>query len=151
VARSFGVSLATVQFWLRRAGGERLDRVDWSDRPSARHDPGRLAAELEDLILDLRRELRETSVLGEYGAAAIQRALREHGQLPWPVPALRTIGRVLERRGALDHGRRARRLAPPPGWYLPDVARRQRELDSFDIVEGLYLRKQPELGILTRR
>ena len=149
VARSFGVSLATVQFWLRRAGGKRLDRVDWSDRPSARHDPGRLAAELEDLILDLRRELRETSVLGEYGAAAIQRALREHGQLPWPVPALRTIGRVLERRGALDHGRRARRLAPPPGWYLPDVARRQRELDSFDIVEGLYLRNQPELGILT--
>ena len=31
VARSFGVSLATVQFWLARAGDGRLDRVDWSD------------------------------------------------------------------------------------------------------------------------
>lgn len=149
VAREFRVSLATVQLWLGRAGHERLDRVDFSDRPSARHRLGRIEVGLEDLIVELRRDLRERSVLGEYGAAAIQTALRERADLPWPVPALRTIGRVLDRRGALDGGRRVRRPAPPPGWYLPDVARRQRELDSFDIVEGLYLRGQPELGILT--
>jgi transposase len=147
--RAFGVGLATVQLWLRRAGGERLDRVDWSDRPSTRQRLARIAPELEELILDLRRDLRETSVLGEYGAVAIQAALRERGDLPWSVPAVRTIGRVLERRGVLDAGRRVRRPAPPPGWYLPDVANRQRELDSFDVVEGLYLKGQPELGVLT--
>ena len=149
VARSFGVSLATVQLWLQRAADERLDRVDWSDRPSTRHRLARIDPGLDDLILDLRRELRETSVLGEYGAAAIHGALLERPDLRWPLPAVRTIGRVLDRRGALDGGRRVRRPAPPPGWYLPDVASRRRELDSFDIVEGLYLRGQPELGILT--
>lgn len=149
VAKSFGVSLATVQLWLRRADGERLDRVDWSDRSSTRHHVSRLDPGLEDLILDLRRELRETSILGEYGAVAIQRALLERPDVPRPVPAVRTIGRVLDRRGALDRGHRVRRPAPPPGWYLPDVAARHLELDSFDIIDGLYLRGQPELGILT--
>ncbi len=149
VARSFGVSLATVQLWLQRAGGERLDRVDWSDRSSTRHRLARTDPQLEDLIVDLRRELRETSVLGEYGALAIQRALSERSDLPWAVPAVRTIGRILDRRGLLDAGRRIRRPAPRPGWYLPDVADRRLELDSFDIVDGLYLKGQPELGILT--
>ena len=69
--------------------------------------------------------------------------------LPGPVPTARTIGRVLERRGALDANRRIRRPAPPPGWYLPDLAARQAELDSFDIVDGLYLKGGPELQILT--
>lgn len=149
VARSFGVSLATVQFWLARAGDGRLDRVDWSDRPSVRDRTSRIPGGLEDLILDLRRDLRTTSDLGEFGAVAIRRTLLEQSGLPWPVPAIRTIGRVLERRGALDAVRRVRRPAPPPGWYLPDLASRRCELDSFDIVDGLYLRGQPELGILT--
>ena len=149
MARSYRVSLATVQLWLDRAGGERLDRVDWSDRPSARHRLGRIDPGLEDGIIELRRELRETSDLGEYGATAIHAGLLARADLPWRVPSVRTIGRVLERRGALDGGRRIRRPAPPPGWYLPDVAGRLRELDSFDIVEGLYLKGQPELGILT--
>jgi hypothetical protein len=149
VARAFGVSLATVQLWVARAGGERLDRADWGDRPSTRHHGSGIAPDLEDLILDLRRDLREASVLGEYGALAIRRALLERGDLAWRVPAVRTIGRVLDRRGVLDAGRRVRRPAPPPGWYLPDVASRRRELDSFDVVDGLYLRGQPELGILT--
>ena len=43
-----------------------------------------------------------------------------------PLPSVRTIGRILERRGALDGRRRVRRPAPPPGWYLPDVADRPR-------------------------
>jgi hypothetical protein len=149
VARSFGLGLATVQMWLARAADDRLDRVDWSDRSSARHEPGRIPVALEELILELRRDLRETSDLGEYGAAAIHAALRERPDLAWPVPAVRTIGRVLDRRGVLDRNARVRRPAPRPGWYLPDVANRERELDSFDIVEGLYLKGQPELSILT--
>lgn len=97
----------------------------------------------------LRSELRETSVLGEYGAEAIRLALLERADLPWPVPTCRTIGRILERRGVLDGQRRVRRPAPPPGWYLPDLAARDVELDSVDIVDGLYLKGGPELGILT--
>lgn len=149
MAREFHVSLATVQLWVARAGDTPLDEVDWSDRPSARHRRPGIPAAVEDLILELRQELRGTSDLGEYGAVAIQRALTERGDGAWPVPAVRTIGRVLERRGALDGQRRVRRPAPPPGWYLPDLALRRCELDSFDVVDGLYLEGQPELGILT--
>jgi transposase len=32
VARDFGVSPDTVNRWVRHAQGQRLDRVDWSDR-----------------------------------------------------------------------------------------------------------------------
>jgi len=34
VAQRFGVSHGTVQYWVRRAYGQRLDRVDFTDRPS---------------------------------------------------------------------------------------------------------------------
>jgi len=80
---------------------------------------------------------------------AIRRELVARPGLPEPVPSVRTIHRILDRRGALDAGRRVRRLPPPPGWYLPEVAAHRAELDSFDIVDGLYLRGSPELGILT--
>jgi hypothetical protein len=57
--------------------------------------------------------------------------------------------RVLARRGALDANARVRRRPPPRGWYLADLAVRSVELDSFDVVDGLYLKGQPELQILT--
>ena len=95
------MSLCTVQRWVARSGEERLDRVDFSDRPGGVPSPAnRVAASLEDRILSLRKRLREQSDLGEYGAAAIQ---REMVRLKFKlVPSLRTIGRVLARRGALD-------------------------------------------------
>jgi transposase len=37
VARQFGVGVATVACRVQRASSQRLDRVDWSDRPSAPH------------------------------------------------------------------------------------------------------------------
>ena len=71
VARRFGVTLRTVQRWVRRATGRRLDRVDWADRPSgARPSPRRTAVAVEQAVLELRRELRESSLLGEYGVRA---------------------------------------------------------------------------------
>jgi len=135
VAWAHDVTLATLQWWLRRAGELPLDRVDWSNRPPIPKRRRRTPSGIEDPVLLLRRELKETSDLGEYGARAISRELtaREHGV----VPAVRTIGRILERRGALDAGRRVRRPPPPPGWYLPDVGAGRAELDSFDTVEGL--------------
>jgi len=58
---------------------------------------------VEDLVLVLRRELKETSDLGEYGARALHRELVARGQAL--VPSVRTIGRILERRGSFDAGR----------------------------------------------
>jgi hypothetical protein len=139
VAHQFGVPLATVQYWVQRAGEQRLDRVDWSNRlPGARTPVNKTPPPLEDLVLTIRHELRQHSALGEYGAEAIQRALQERG-VP-DLPSVRTISRILERRGALDARRRVRRPAPPPGWYLPALVDRRAELDSFDIVEGLVIR-----------
>ena len=147
VARQFRVSLRTVQVWVARARGRRLDRVDWSDQPRggrrrARATPTRT----EDLILRVRRQLKETSALGEYGAAAIHRELQRRGAKR--VPSVRTIGRILLRRGALDGRQRARRPAPPKGWYLPRVAAAQAELDSFDFVEGLVIRGGTDVMVL---
>lgn len=149
VARRLGVGLATVQLWLARAGRERLDLVDWSDRSPAPRRVQRTAAGLEDHIVVVRRQLREHSVLGEYGAEAIRRELLEGGPLPWPVPSLRTVGRVLERRGAVDGRWRTRRRPPPPGWYLPGVAAGSVELDSFDLIDGLRLRDGRDVDVLT--
>jgi putative transposase len=152
VARDHGISLHTVQRWVARAEGQRLDRVDWGDRSSAPGRTARTAPALEDLILDLRRSLREDSTLGEYGAVAIHRKLDElagSGLLGGPLPTIRTIGRILARRGALDARRRTRRPAPPAGWYLADVAARRVELDSFDVIIGLKTRRGPDIDVLT--
>src|SRR5512143_3506163 len=92
VARQFGVSLATVQYWVDRARGQRLDRVDWSDRSHAPRAPHCTDRAIEDLVLSLRRELAETSDLGACGAEAIHRALRGRGLQG--IPSTRTIGRI---------------------------------------------------------
>ena len=143
------MGLATIQLWLKRAADQPLDQVVWRDRLSIRPDPGRTGTELEDLILDIRRALRDESVLGEYGAAAIRRELDGRSDLPGRPPSIRTIARIVERRGALDGQRRIRRPAPPPGWYLPDLRAGRVELDSFDVISGLYLKGGIALDILT--
>lgn len=141
VATRFGVSLATVQRWVTHADGQRLDRVDWSGRRGGRRAAQATATSVEDTILVLRRELLESSDLGEHGAAAIHRELLSQQKTLRleSVPSVRTIGRILARRGALDGNRRVRRPPPPKGWYLPEAAAGRAELDSFDIVEGLVI------------
>ena len=101
---------------------------------------------MEDTILAVRKELREFSVLGEYSAGAIRDELVYRGFDS--VPSIRTIGRVLHRRGALDKARRIRRPPPPKGWYLPAVARGEMELDSFDVVQGLVIQGGIEVQVL---
>jgi transposase len=146
-AAQFGVALSTVQHRVAHAGTQRLDRVDWASRPRGPRQPAnRSPRELEDLVLSLRRELKDTSDLGEFGAAAIRRTLQDRGIRR--LPSVRTIGRILERRGALDGRKRRRRPAPPPGWYLPDVAAGRAELDSFDIVEGLVIKGGIDVEVL---
>ncbi len=146
VARQFGVSRPTVDRWVVRAAGYRLDRVDWSDGAPIPHCVHRTPPEREARVLALRRELREASALGEYGAVAIHRE--------WPTtwgcpPAVRTIGRILLRSGALDGQCRIRRPAPPRGWYVPAIARGTADCDCFDVIEGLVLQGGPEVEVLT--
>jgi hypothetical protein len=145
VARRFRVGVATVALWVERARGQRLDRVDWADRSRAPHTTRRTEATVEDLVLKTRAELAQGD-LGAIGADAIRRALEDQGVAG--VPSLRTINRILARRGVLDSRPRIRRPPPPKGWYLPEVAAARAELDSFDIVEGLVLRDGPEVEVL---
>lgn len=137
VARRFRMSVSTVHYWVERAEGKRLSRVDWQDRSHRPRNIHRTKRSVENLIARVRTQLKDSSVLGEYGAEAIQRELVARGATA--VPALRTIGRILERRGALDGRHRRRHPPPPAGWYLPNVAARRSELDSFDVVEGLVI------------
>lgn len=145
VARAFGVGVATVAHWVERAKGQRLDRVDWSDRSHAPHKPRRTATAVEDLVLTTRSDLAQGD-LGAIGADAIRQALVGQGLAK--VPSVRTINRILGRRGALDGRKRTRRPPPPKGWYLPDVALATAELDQIDIVEGLVIKGGPHVEVL---
>jgi len=148
VARRFQVALRTVQYWLQRAGQQRLDRVDWENRPTGcQQAPNRTPPSVEDRILAVRKSLRDESDLGECGPQAIHDELlrRQRKRVPSP----RTIARILGRRGALD-GRRRQRWPPPPrGWFLLDVAGGQAELDSFDVIEDLVITGGIDVNILT--
>lgn len=147
VAWRFHASLPTVQRRVKRAQGRRLDRVNWRDYSSRPHRTRRTMEALEELVLRVRQELKEQSDLGEYSAAAIARDLTTRGLLS--LPSIQTIGRILARHGVLDACRRPRHRPPPPGWYLPAVAARDAEIDSFDVVEGLVLEGGPQVEVLT--
>jgi len=147
VAKVFHIALSTLQHWIQRAHGSRLDRVDWENRAPVPRKTTRTPVGIEDLILTTRKELREESALGEYGAIALYQELRRQGVEG--LPCVRTLGRIFRRRGALDGRRRIRWPPPPPGWYLPEVAQQKAELDSFDIIEDLKIRDGPLIDVLT--
>src|SRR5438093_3461474 len=147
VARRCNVPLSTVQYWLKRAGSKRLDRVDFGTQCSRpRRVANRTSEEVEHMVLTLRGELAEHSDLGEYGAEAIHRRMLE---LQYDdVPSVGTINRILERHGTFDRHRRVRRPAPRAGWYLADLLGGVAELDEVDIVEGLHIKGGPEVEVL---
>jgi len=69
VANEYHVAKSTVAFCVKRAQGKRLDRTDWTDRSSGQETPrNRTALPIEQCVLRLRKELKETSPLGEHGA-----------------------------------------------------------------------------------
>jgi hypothetical protein len=145
VADQFDVAKSTVRYWNKRAGNERFDRIDWSDRRTTRSGThNRTQKDVEQCVLRLRVFLKEKSDLGEYGGKAIH---REMSSLNCPaIPAVRTINAILARHGCFDGKRRIRRPAPPTGWYLPPVAEGLAELDAFDYVEDLRL--ESKLGFV---
>ena len=144
VARRFGVDVSTVSFWVNRSAGRRLDRVSFADQKRGRAW-NRTETAMEQHILQTRVHLRDRSALGEYGADAIERALQEHGS----TVSRATINRVLKRHGATDTQGRRRRLAPPKGWYLPEVAAGRAEVDCFDFIEDLKIAGGPLVCVLT--
>jgi hypothetical protein len=148
VARSFRVSLSTVQRWVTRAGDLPLEEVDWVARPAGcRVSPRRTKAGVEQRVLAIRKQLRTKSDLGEYGPEAIHRELQQRGERI--IPAVATLARILSRRGALDGRKRVRRTAPPPGWFLSDVADKRAEMDNFDAIEDLVIRGGTDVNVLT--
>jgi hypothetical protein len=146
VAARFRVSLCTVHRWSHRAAGQRLDRVDWTNRACGLARPfNRTSARLERRIVALRGWLQQHCALGESGAAAIRRQLKTEG---WASPpCTRTIERILFRHGLLTDRRRQRQVPPAPGWYLPELARGEVELDSLDFIEGLVIAGGPTVDV----
>ena len=148
VARRFRISLNTAHRWLHRARGRRLDRVDWEDRPRGQsRRRNQTPARVERRIVALRSWLQRHCALGECGGAAIRRRLQQEAVSP--LPCVRTIERILGRQGLLWDRRRQRRAPPPPGWYLPDLATGEVELDTFDFVEGLVIRGGTSVDVFT--
>jgi transposase len=147
VARRFQVSVSTVALWVERCRGQRLDQAQLGDRAPGRAW-NRLSARRERRILEVRRQLREHSALGEYGARAIAAELQRVQQA---IPSERTINRVLRRHGAFDGTRRQRRPAPPKGWYLPLAAAGRADVDCFDFVEDLKIADGPLVSVLTAK
>ena len=141
------MSVSTVSHWVEHARGKPLARISFaSSKPGLAWN--RTPASVEARILRTRTTLRKHSVLGEYGADAIAATLSGDAKRPQTV-ARSTIYRVLERRGALDAVHRRRRPAPPKGWYLPDLASGEAELDSFDFIEDLKIANGPLVSLLT--
>lgn len=147
VAERLRIGVSTVALWVGRAKGHRLDSVDFSARsPGCVRGWNRMARGVERRIAELRKTLREQSVLGEYGATAIQIALQ--AEMPSRAPSIATINRALSRQGLQDAARHRRRAAPPKGWYLPAVAAGEAELDSFDLIEELKIANGPLIWVL---
>ncbi len=145
--QQFGFRKSTVAFWVERAHGKRLDRVDLANRKPGRAW-NRTAFDIEQRIAQLRIDLRE-SVLGEYGARAICAALEAEMV---QVPSEASINRVLARLGLQDGmARRIRHPAPPKGWYLPSVVAGQAELDCFDFITELKIADGPLIDVLTAK
>jgi transposase len=90
VARRYCCGVATIHLWVRRAG-DPLSEINWTNRPSLSHKIQRTDRRIEDVVLTIRRELKQTSVLREYGVPAIHRELSRGIR---PVPSVRTIGRI---------------------------------------------------------
>jgi transposase-like protein len=146
VAQEFGVSPATVHYWVEHAKGQRLDRIEWHDRSRAPRNPPRTEADIEEQVLAVRRELERSSDLGFHGAQVIHQVLS--ARQVEGLPTVRTIARILRRRGVLDGQVHVRRPAPTTGWYLPEVAAKRQELDCFDVVEGLVIKGGPQIEVL---
>lgn len=91
--REHKISRPTFYFWRRRYEAEGLDGLEMKSR-APKTSPKRVSDQVEDSIVELRKELLDLGV--DAGAATIQWHL---GQRDLPAPSEATIWRVLVRRG----------------------------------------------------
>jgi transposase InsO family protein len=125
VARSFGVSKTFVAKLVKRFREGGPDALAPRSR-AHHHDPQKSPMELEDRIVELRKELADYGV--DHGAATIQVHLqREFGS----APAVSTIHRILVRRGFVTPQPRKR----PKSSYLRFEADQPNELWQSDFTE----------------
>ena len=92
--REHGVSRQTFYLWRRRYLAEGLDGLEPRSR-APKTSPGRIAADLEEAVVALRKELTDLGV--DHGPSTIQWHLGRRGVAK--VPSEATIWRVLVRRG----------------------------------------------------
>lgn len=131
VARAFGVSVGTVAAWVKRARGQRIDRVTF-----AHHKPGRAwnrtAPEVEQCILSARNRLRETSVLVDKTAVGAENyridVSMSFAGTSSVLPSQRRWSKLKTSRAAAPVSRTAAWVfnprgegTPPPGYARPSV------------------------------
>src|SRR5713101_5363153 len=90
LCRSHGISRETFYVWRRRYEAEGMQGLEPRSR-APRTSPGRISAEVEEVIVALRKELTDLGV--DAGPATIQWHLGNRGLRP--VPSAATIWRVL--------------------------------------------------------
>jgi transposase-like protein len=132
ICQSLGHSREWLYKWVRRqqAGG-----ATWAEERSRRpaRAPRQLAAALETAIVTTRRSLQQRELF--CGSQAIAWELAELGLTP---PSLRTISRVLERRGLVTRASGAYR---PTGTAYPAApAERPGQVHQTDFVGPCFLR-----------
>jgi len=123
VCRRFGVSRKTGYKWLERY--RRGGLLGLADLPSvARRQPRRLSAELEDVVVELRKER------SRWGPKKLRAVLAaRQPEVEWP--ATSTIGEVLKRRGLIRP--RKRRVAVLRGGTVEGICTKPNEVwcDDF--------------------
>ena len=101
VAKDFNESTSTIQRRVAHAQGKRLDRVDFYDKPTGTQQPkNKSTTKLEKRVLQLRKYLRDKSILGQHGAEAIREEMKRRGNTT--IPAKSTISNILKRNGRAD-------------------------------------------------
>jgi hypothetical protein len=136
-----------VQLWVKRAHEKPLEQVFWED--ASHQQTNQTSLQVQEQFLTLRQKLAHKSDLGEYGAEAIRNPLLAQSEgAQDSVPSVSTINRILKRQGVFDAKRRVRPPPPPLGWYLPEVAAQQAEIDETGFVEELAIEAGPSVFVL---
>lgn len=141
ICRSLNRSREWFHTWWRRYQAK--GTVGLYDLTRANRQPARIAPELERTIINIRARLESRlhphTRYGLIGARAILAELKDlHVR---PLPALRTIERVLERNGLTQPRVRLARLLPQHVYPTPH-AHDSNQLHQVDLVGPIYLKGQ---------
>ena len=131
LCREHGISRETFYVWRRRFESSGLDGLEPRSR-APRHSPQRVGADVEDVIVEVRKELVDLGV--DAGAGTIQWHLSRRRRLR-AVPSEATIWRVLVRRGFVMPEPRKR---PKSSWRR-FVASAPNELWQTDCIDWMTM------------